>query len=83
MLTKLTLSIDDQVVQKAKHYAQVHKRSISRMVEEYLKLISSDSLPTDYSKLPSPKTDKIVGIAKDNGKSTKELLLDALLDKHL
>lgn len=45
MLTKLTLSIDDQVVQKAKHYAQVHKRSISRMVEEYLKLISSDSLP--------------------------------------
>ena len=36
MSTKLTLSIDKQVIAKAKRYAQLHKTSISQMVEQYL-----------------------------------------------
>ncbi|MCM8541175.1 MAG: DUF6364 family protein [Lentisphaeraceae bacterium] len=36
MSTKLTLSINEQVIAKAKRYAQVHKTSVSQIVEQYL-----------------------------------------------
>ena len=36
MNTKLTLSIDEQVIAKAKRYAQFHKTSVSQIVEQYL-----------------------------------------------
>ena len=36
MNKKLTLSLDDQVIKKAKRYAKVHNISISQMVETYL-----------------------------------------------
>ena len=42
MNTKLTLSIDDQVIAKAKRYAQVHKTSVSHLVEQYLVEITSE-----------------------------------------
>lgn len=41
MRTKLTLTIDKQVVDKAKLYAKKKNRSVSKLVEEYLKSISS------------------------------------------
>jgi len=37
MIAKLTLTIDKQVVDKAKTYAKKKNRSVSRLVEEYLK----------------------------------------------
>lgn len=36
MDTKLTLSLDKQVIDRAKDYAQNHKTSLSKMVESYL-----------------------------------------------
>ena len=36
MRTKLTLTIDKQVVDKAKLYAKKKNRSVSKLVEEYL-----------------------------------------------
>ena len=41
MNTKLTLSIDGQVIAKAKRYAQAHKTSVSHLVEQYLGKITS------------------------------------------
>jgi hypothetical protein len=35
MNTKLTLSIDELVIEKAKHYAAAHKISLSKLVERY------------------------------------------------
>jgi hypothetical protein len=37
MDTKLTLKLDKYVIDKAKEYAASHKRSLSRLIESYLK----------------------------------------------
>lgn len=39
-MAKLTLSVDEKVVEVAKRYAAHHGTSVSRMVEEYLRLVS-------------------------------------------
>ena len=41
MTTKLTLSIDDQVIESAKKYAQEEGKSLSGLVENYLKSITA------------------------------------------
>jgi plasmid stability protein len=41
MDTKLTLKLDKNVIEKAKIYAAEHKHSLSFMVENYLKAITS------------------------------------------
>ena len=44
MDTKLTLKLDKQVIDKAKEYASSQKRSLSRLIESYLKtLIDTDN----------------------------------------
>lgn len=40
MLAKLTLTNDDEVISRAKIYAQRQQRSVSKIVEEYLKNVS-------------------------------------------
>jgi hypothetical protein len=40
MDTKLTLKLDKQVIESAKKYAASHKRSLSRIIESYLKSLS-------------------------------------------
>lgn len=58
MTTKLTLSIDDQVVESAKKYAKGKGKSLSGIVENYLKSISNDkSGTTDIS----PRVRKLMG----------------------
>lgn len=48
MDTKLTLKLDKFVIDRAKKYASSHKRSLSRMIESYLKsIIDKDSPETD------------------------------------
>jgi len=45
MDTKLTLKLNKDVIDKAKEYASSHKRSLSRMIESYLKsLVDRDSV---------------------------------------
>jgi hypothetical protein len=45
MDTKLTLKLDKYVIDRAKEYAASQKRSLSGMIESYLKtLISKDKL---------------------------------------
>lgn len=48
MDTKLTLKLDKFVIEKAKEYASAHKKSLSRMIESYLKtLIENDKKQPD------------------------------------
>ena len=44
MITKLTLTIEDAVIKRAKHYAKYTGKSISALVEQYL-----DELTTETS----------------------------------
>ena len=48
MDAKLTLKLDKYVIDKAKEYASSHKRSLSRMIESYLKsLIDKEDRQSD------------------------------------
>lgn len=48
MDTKLTLKLDKNVISKAKAYAASHQRSLSRMIESYLKsLVENEKKQTD------------------------------------
>jgi hypothetical protein len=45
---KLTLKLDKYVIDKAKEYATSHKRSLSRMIESYLRtLVDKDKPQSD------------------------------------
>jgi hypothetical protein len=48
MDAKLTLKLDKHVIDRAKEYASSHKRSLSRMIEAYLKtLIEKEKTQSD------------------------------------
>jgi len=48
MDAKLTLKLDKNVIDKAKEYASSHKKSLSRMIESYLKsLVDKDPKEQD------------------------------------
>jgi hypothetical protein len=82
MYTKLTLNIDQDVIENAKIYAKNSKRSISKLVEEYLASISNKN--TILNRPLGPITKEITGIIKiKNNIDYKELLTDALMEKYL
>jgi antitoxin component of RelBE/YafQ-DinJ toxin-antitoxin module len=81
MLTKLTLTIDKYVIEKAKEYAQQKNKSVSRIVEEYLKNISQNRNLAFDLELKSPITDSLVGMFEDNGKDYKTMLEEARSEK--
>ena len=84
MLAKLTLTIEQSVIEQAKEYAQKKNRSVSRIVEEYLKnIVTNHEIGTSFSKMKSQITDSISGMFHDNGKSYKDMLSEALQDKYL
>lgn len=84
MQAKLTLSIDKNVIERAKHYAQQHQQSVSSLVEAYLDRISAQANRTT-NELHAPITEHLTGMfaEQDNGQDYKELLADARLEKHL
>ena len=47
MDTKLTLKLDKFVIDKAKDYAYTHKRSLSRIIESYLRSLISHNDPKE------------------------------------
>jgi hypothetical protein len=84
MLKKLTLTIEESIIRQAKTYARKKKKSVSRIVEEYLRNLSSGgSNFIDGAELQSPITDTLTGMFADTGKDYKKLLEEALQDKYL
>ena len=51
MDTKLTLKLDKIVIEKAKKYASLQKRSLSRIIESYLKSLSIQEDSTDKNEI--------------------------------
>ncbi len=81
MSTKLTLSIDENVIREAKEYAQKTGRSVSQLVENYLKAITSSSIEKKQSSVP-PLIKRLHGCIKtDETKSYREIYGDILEDK--
>ena len=80
MTTKLTLTVEKSVIEKAKSYAKHTGRSLSELIESYLETITEHN----ESKSISPKLKKIVGSVKlpKNFDEEKELR-NYLESKHL
>jgi hypothetical protein len=61
MTTKLTLTIEQDVIKRAKIYAQRKGRSLSDLIENYLKtLVSNEKTEDDLS----PRVKRLVGSVK-------------------
>ena len=83
MNTKLTLSIEAQVVEGAKEYAKKQGRSLSNIVEEYLKSVSKPKKKMKKSAL-HPLVEELCGSVKiPKDKSYDEILEKARIDKYL
>ncbi|MEO1010924.1 MAG: DUF6364 family protein [Bacteroidota bacterium] len=84
MNTKLTLSVEKEVIRRAKQYAKEQGRSLSNIVEEYLKSVSTKYDMKDGDRL-DPIVNELWGSVKlpNSDKAYKELLEDALIKKYL
>ncbi len=63
MNTKLTLSLDKNVITRAKMYARHKNKSLSQIIEDYLKTIPVDEVETNFIK-EIPVTRSLAGILK-------------------
>ena len=82
MNTKLTLTIEKEVIKIAKAYAKDKGQSLSKMVENYFKFIAQDNLEVSEKQL-SPKVRKLRGIIKtDDNFDYKEILTEELSKKY-
>ncbi|MDB5130438.1 MAG: hypothetical protein JWR02_187 [Mucilaginibacter sp.] len=81
MTTKLTLTVEKRVIQKAKVYAKHTGRSLSQLIENYLETITEE---TNDERQLSPKLKKIAGIVKLPGDFDEKKELRAYFEnKHL
>lgn len=80
MTTKLTLTVEKSVIERAKLYAKNTGRSLSELIENYLITITEVSIDGELS----PKLQKIVGVVSlPENFDEKEELRSALEKKHL
>jgi hypothetical protein len=61
MTTKLTLTVEESTIQKAKSYARSTGRSLSELIENYLETLTEEHKDNDQL---SPKLKKIAGTVK-------------------
>lgn len=82
MDAKLTLNIDKDVAHRAKVYAKKEGRSVSDLVENYLKLLTKNSEIEDSEY--SPRVKALLGsVSLPRDFDYKRELADALVKKHL
>ncbi len=82
MNTKLTLTLEKEVIEKAKKYASENGRSLSEMVENYFKLLVREK------KVPSleisNRVKRLQGIVKvDSTFDYKKTLEEEITKRHL
>ena len=82
MNTKLTLTIEKEVIQTAKDYAKEKGQSLSELVENYFKMITKEKREIKPEKL-SPRVQRLRGIidAKETLNS-KQILTEELSKKY-
>ena len=80
MQTKLTLRLEDQLIEQAKSYAAHAGKSVSQIVADYFKLLTSDKIK---SVSPStPVTQSLRGLLRESKLDEKDYK-KYLEEKHL
>lgn len=79
MHTKLTLSLNENVIEQAKKYAKENNISLSRMIENYLKAITENK--TKKQKI-SPLVKSLTGVIKLQNDNYKKDYAEFLTQKY-
>lgn len=84
MSTKLTLTINKSVIEEAKKYAKSQGRSLSNIIEEYLKSLVNNDKKDDTEEI-SPIVDSLWGSVNPipEGTDYKEILKEELIKKYV
>lgn len=77
MTTKLTLTIEKSIIERAKSYAKNTGRSLSEIIENYLATITEENTHEELS----PKLKKIVGAVSLPDDFDEEVELREVLEK--
>lgn len=82
MNTKLTLTIEQSIIERAKKYARKKERSLSDLIENYLKALTNEDAKNEDELTPTVKALK--GSFKlPEGFDYKKELTDRLSEKYL
>jgi hypothetical protein len=80
MTTKLTLTVEKDVIERAKCFAKSSGRSLSELIEQYLDTITQENNHQQVS----PKLKKLIGVVKlPKDFNEKKELQSYLEKKHL
>ena len=80
MSTKLTLRLDEELIQNAKKYAKESGKSVSLIVADLFEFIRNEQ--TDAENEEFPATNSLRGVLKDKAVSEQDYL-DHLENKYL
>ena len=82
MNTKLTLTIEKEVIEVAKEYAKEKGQSLSGLVENYFKLLTKNRREIPSEQL-SPKVQRLRGVLKvEKELNYREILTEELSKKY-
>lgn len=83
MSTKLTLTLDSSVIDKAKKYAKNQGRSLSNLIEDYLRSVTSEKSDKDDIILSS-NVKSLLGSVRSLPQDVdyKDILAEELLKKY-
>ena len=68
MQTKLTLRLEDSLIQQAKGYAKEHDKSLSQVVADYFQILTQQTEKTAIS----PVTKSLIGVLDSSGIDQKD-----------
>lgn len=80
MQTKLTLRLDDQLIEQAKAYAAQSGKSVSQVVADYFKLLTTEKIRSAAP--PTPITQSLRGLLRE-AKLDEDDYKKHLEEKHL
>ncbi len=70
MQTKLTLRLDDHLIEQAKSYAAQSGKSVSQVVADYFKILTSEK--TSMSSPSAPITQSLRGLLRESKLDEKD-----------
>ncbi len=82
MDTKLTLKLDKQVIEEAKKYASSQKKSLSKMIEHYLKSLTNNENTSDDIEISPFVKSMSTGVKIPTELDHKKVYSDHLAQKH-
>ena len=78
MNTKLTLSLEEKVIAEAKNIAKKNGKSLSSLIENYLKSLIQQK---DLGHQIAPEVKKLVGRVKPIDENYKDAIADEIFNK--